>query len=251
MLLLITRFFESFGRELTLMFCAIWISELQLDLHDTSFLDGLICAAVRFTTMLQRNTTRVWLQICLAVILCMCWPLLHSKLPLVNIFLQTPVGVLYVQAAGPRVRGLSRYSCLSSGCGWSMMRFSMQNTASSLKCQIRRCATECRWSGTSFAHIFYMFWCGQNIMPKLRTLQKEQMALLLKLELQMQYCRCECSWFNSWFSSSSCLRVFGIISWWFMSVVCVFSWKITKLCAHMKMVPTTTGMRDSTRKCML
>ncbi len=89
-----------------------------------------------------------------------------------------------------------------------MMTFSMQNTASSLKCQNHRCATECRWSGTSFAHIFYMFWCGQNIIGGLRTLQKEQMTLLLKLEWQMKYCRCECSWFNSSFSSSSCLSGF-------------------------------------------
>ncbi len=50
-------------------------------------LDGLICAAVRYTTFLWGNTTRVWLQIYLTVILCICWPLLHSKLPLVTSFL--------------------------------------------------------------------------------------------------------------------------------------------------------------------
>jgi len=45
-------------------------------------------------------------------------------------------------------------------------------------------------------------------------------------------------------------QVFGIMSWWFMSVFCVFSCKIEKLCAHVEMVPATTGMRDSTPKCM-
>jgi hypothetical protein len=41
------------------------------------------------------------------------------------------------------------------------------------------------------------------------------------------------------------------MSWWFTSVFCLFSCKIEKLCAHMEMVPATTGMRDSTPKCML
>jgi hypothetical protein len=44
-------------------------------------------------------------------------------------------------------------------------------------------------------------------MRKLWALHKEQMALLLKLELLMQYCRSECSCFNSWLSTS-CLSSF-------------------------------------------
>jgi hypothetical protein len=46
-------------------------------------------------------------------------------------------------------------------------------------------------------------------MRELWALQKEQMVLLLKLELQMQYCRYECSCFSSWFSTSCLLGFRG------------------------------------------
>ncbi len=63
MLLLIIRFFENCGCELTLMFCGNWISKLQLEIHDASISGWIdLCCSALYNISIEEYNTRLAVQ---------------------------------------------------------------------------------------------------------------------------------------------------------------------------------------------